>query len=48
MGLTTLRPPSCSFRSQPEEIYKLMYHNEDFLRSIWDKQGFRGEHSGRQ
>jgi hypothetical protein len=27
----------------PEESYNLMYHNEDFLKSIWENQAFRGE-----
>jgi hypothetical protein len=27
----------------PEEAYNLLYHNDDFLRSIWESQGFRGE-----
>jgi len=25
----------------PEEAYNLLYHNDDFLRSIWESQGFR-------
>lgn len=28
--------------SEPEKIYKLLYHNNDFLESIWKEEGFKG------
>ncbi|KAJ9114016.1 hypothetical protein QFC22_005836 [Naganishia vaughanmartiniae] len=27
--------------SEPEKIYKLLYHNDDFLQGIWKEQGFK-------
>lgn len=28
--------------SEPEKIYKLLYHNNDFLENIWKEEGFKG------
>lgn len=31
-----------SLPSEPEKIYKLLYHNDEFLQSIWKEEGFKG------
>jgi hypothetical protein len=36
---------SASLPSEPEKIYKLLYHNDEFLQSIWKEEGFKGASS---
>lgn len=31
-----------SLPSEPEKIYKLLYHNDEFLQGIWKEEGFKG------